>query len=228
MVSKPIAFRQMGLLLALWLPVLLQGQSYLYRIEAITETGDFIFQDLDCGPTCDAIEAVTEGYDGYDFSHVGLVNKTDSGVYVGEAISAGVVWTPLSSFIERATYEEGVPQVLIMRLQEAHRKGIPSAIAYINERIGMSYDDIYRYGDDRYYCSELLFDAWEDQKEQFFSLTPMTFKQPNSEEFAEVWVNYFKELEQVIPEGEPGINPGSMSRSEALVPIFVSGLRQEK
>jgi len=214
----------MSVLLAFLLPAFVQGQSYIYRIEAITETGDFIFQDLDCGPTCDAIEAVTEGYDGYDFSHVGLVNKTDSGVFVGEAISAGVVWTPLERFIERSIYDEGTPQVLIMRLREEEQALIPSAIQYIDERIGMPYDDIYTYGDDRYYCSELLYDAWQDQKERLFSLTPMTFKKPGSDQFADVWVDYFEELEQVIPEGEPGINPGSMSRSEALVAIFVAGL----
>jgi hypothetical protein len=37
-------------------------------------------------------------------------------------------------------------------------------------------------------------------------------------------VDYFEELQQAIPEGEPGINPGSMSRSEALMAIFVAGL----
>ena len=32
--------------------------------------GDLLFQDLDCGPFCDAIEKVTEGYRGAQLSHV--------------------------------------------------------------------------------------------------------------------------------------------------------------
>ncbi|MHC4724324.1 MAG: hypothetical protein ACYS9V_08765 [Planctomycetota bacterium] len=35
--------------------------------------GDLLFQDLDCGPLCDAIEKVTTGYQGSNFSHVGIL-----------------------------------------------------------------------------------------------------------------------------------------------------------
>ena len=38
-------------------------------------TGDLLFQDIDCGGLCDAIEKVTAGVKGYHFSHVGLVYK---------------------------------------------------------------------------------------------------------------------------------------------------------
>ena len=37
------------------------------------KAGDLIFQDLQCGPLCDAINAVTKGYQGKDFSHVAIV-----------------------------------------------------------------------------------------------------------------------------------------------------------
>ena len=35
--------------------------------------GDLLFQDLDAGPLCDAIEKVTTGYRGANLTHVGVV-----------------------------------------------------------------------------------------------------------------------------------------------------------
>ncbi len=35
--------------------------------------GDLLFQDLDSSPVCDAIELVTPGYKGANFSHIGIV-----------------------------------------------------------------------------------------------------------------------------------------------------------
>ena len=37
------------------------------------QEGDFLFQDLDSSPLCDAIELVTPGYKDANFSHIGLV-----------------------------------------------------------------------------------------------------------------------------------------------------------
>jgi hypothetical protein len=204
------------------------SQSYLYRIEAMVENGDFIFQDLDCGPACQAIEAVTEGYDGYDFSHVGIVKKHGDSILVGESIGKGVQWTPLKDFIARCTYIDNTPQLLIMRLKAPADSLIPKALAFIDDQVGVAYDPFYTYGDSLYYCSELLYDAFGQNKNELFTLTPMTFKKPKGDEFADVWIEYFKELEHPIPEGEAGINPGSMSRSPYLKPIFLSGLEKKE
>ena len=37
------------------------------------QKGDFLFQDLDSSPLCDAIELVTPGYKGANLSHIGMV-----------------------------------------------------------------------------------------------------------------------------------------------------------
>ncbi|KES12289.1 hypothetical protein SASC598O02_000930, partial [Snodgrassella alvi SCGC AB-598-O02] len=51
---------------------------------------------------------------------------------------------------------------------------------------------------------------------KFFPLQPMTFKSKDSGEFPEYWVKHFKKMGIPIPEGQPGNNPGDMSRSELL------------
>ena len=85
------------------------------RSDAV-QTGDFLFQDIDC-VLCEGIENVTSGYDGYNFSHVGMVVKEGRKVFVMEAIEDGVVKTPLKKFINRSKDVDGNPKVLQMRLK---------------------------------------------------------------------------------------------------------------
>lgn len=199
-----------------------EAQSYIHRLEIVLQEGDFIFQDLSC-ELCEAIESVTEGYNDYDFSHVGLVKRNRDSIWVGEAISAGIRWTSLREFIARAT-TDGTPQILVMRLKKQHQNRIPSAIQFIESKLDASYDSVYTYGDENYYCSELLHDAFALSDPPLFSLQPMTFKTPDGATFHPAWVDYFNERDTDIPEGQPGINPGGMSTSPHLEPIFVMGL----
>src|SRR5690554_7870303 len=64
--------------------------------------GDLLFIDVECGAMCDAINAVTEGFEGKDFNHAGMVySENNQDFYVYEAISKGVVKTPLNDFLKR-------------------------------------------------------------------------------------------------------------------------------
>ena len=179
-------------------------------------TGDFLFQDLDCGPLCDAIESVTPGLDGRHFSHVGLVERRGDGAFVIEAISAGgVVRTPATKFLARAVDNEGRPQVVLRRLSPKYATLLPAALRFCGSATGTPYDDVYAMDNGRYYCSELLYDAFAaaNEGEPVFALTPMTFKPPGSEDFDPAWVAYYEKLGVEIPEGEPGCNPGSLAVS---------------
>ena len=49
------------------------------------KTGDILFQSMNCGPLCEAINEVTEGYQGKDFSHLGIVYIKNDFVFVIEA-----------------------------------------------------------------------------------------------------------------------------------------------
>ena len=42
------------------------------------QKGDFLFQDLDSSPLCDAIELVTTGYKGSKLSHVGMIIQLEN------------------------------------------------------------------------------------------------------------------------------------------------------
>lgn len=174
------------------------------------KNGDILFQDLDCGPMCDAIEAVTEGYQGLDFSHMGMVYLRNDSILVIESIGKGVMLTPVDQFLKRTKKEH-----LVGRLKPKYAGLIPQALGYSLLCMGMPYDDDFLYGNGKYYCSELIYDAFKHANggKPFFKLFPMTYKEPGTDNFYPVWEHHFKQLNLSIPEGLPGCNPGGMSQS---------------
>jgi hypothetical protein len=184
--------------------------SFSQKIEL--KTGDIIFQSMNCGPLCDAINQVTEGYKDHDFSHLGLVYIQNDSIYIIEAAGSAVQLTSLEKF-KSYTNET----MFVGRLKRKHRKLIPKAIDFALNQIGVPYDDAYLYDNESYYCSELIYDAFLNAHgKPFFELQPMTFKAPNSDTYFEVWQEYYDKLEIEIPEGELGCNPGGISTSNKL------------
>ena len=176
------------------------------------KTGDIIFQSMNCGPLCEAINEVTEGYQGKDFSHLGLVLIQNDSIYIIEAGGKVVKLTPYKTF-KTYTNEE----MYVGRLKPKYRKYIPEAIAFSLKQIGTPYDEVYLYDNGKYYCSELIYDAFlEAYKKPLFQMFPMTFKSPKTNEFFDVWEEYYKNLKMEIPEGELGCNPGGISTSNKL------------
>lgn len=182
------------------------------------EEGDILFQDGDCGDFCDAIRKVTDGYQGRDFSHNGLLVRENDNWMVLEAVSRGVVLTPLDSFLNRALDEKGNPKVVVGRLNPEYRSLISPAIVYARKHLGKGYDDAFDFGNDKYYCSELIHMAFKKARDgqDLFEPKPMTFRDPDSGEVFFVWEKYFQGLGIAVPEGELGLSPGSMSLSPVL------------
>jgi len=177
--------------------------------QQIFRHGDLLFQQLNCGDFCEAINIVTPAYQGKHYNHVGIVTRTDSGLYVLEAISKGVVLTTMDSFLRRTDKENmllaRVPKKFIFRSSD------------IRKFLGKPYDNIFDLNNDAYYCSELAYFLYKTKKgKHFFSLHPMTFKDPASGNYHPLWARYFAELHVSIPENQPGLNPGSMLQEKRL------------
>ncbi|OIQ21674.1 MAG: hypothetical protein BM557_02430 [Flavobacterium sp. MedPE-SWcel] len=177
------------------------------------QDGDLIFQDMDCGPLCDAIEAVTEGHEGNDFSHMGMVYHKNDTIYIIEAAGSAVRLTTLTEFSKNTS-----KPMYIGRLKKEHRKLIPKAISFSLQQMGVPYDEEYVYDNGSYYCSELIYDAFlfANNNKAFFTLYPMTYKQPNTNEFFPAWIKYYKSINKKIPEGLLGCNPGGISTSNKI------------
>lgn len=176
------------------------------------KTGDLLFQSMNCGPLCEAINQVTAGYQGHDFSHMGMVYVQNDSIFIIEASGTAVKKTPFETF-KSYTNEK----MFVGRLKQKYQAYIPEAIAFALQQIGTPYDEAYMYDNGKYYCSELIYDAFlHAYKKPLFELLPMTFKSPKSNEYFEVWFDYYKQLNIEIPEGKPGCNPGGISTSDKL------------
>ena len=187
------------------------------KTETLQE-GDLLFQDLNCGELCDAIEAVTEGVNGKDFSHCAMVVKINDTLQVVEAIGDKVQVTSLRNFFARSGDTTTIQNIAVGRVLEKYHFIVARAAMKAKAHIGEPYDDVFLMNNNSWYCSELLYDAFKEanNSNDFFELNPMTFKDPKTNDFFPAWVDYYQQLKTDIPEGKPGINPGLISRSDKI------------
>jgi hypothetical protein len=84
--------------------------------------------------------------------------------------------------------------------------------------VGDGYDDAFLYDNGKYYCSELIHDAFKyaNKGHSFFGLPPMSFTDPETGKLFPAWEDYYSALGIAIPEGLPGCSPGSMIGHPAL------------
>jgi hypothetical protein len=180
--------------------------------------GDLIFQDLDCGVLCDAIEKVTEGAGGKDFSHLGLVVASGDSLAVVEAIGSAVQLTGIQKFIQRSKTPEGKPKIVVTRLKPRWQRVAAGAAVAAVGMVGVPYDDTFLPDNGKLYCSEMVALAFQaaNRGEPFFPQKPMTFKDPDTGRFFPAWVEYYQKLGLEIPEGKMGCNPGGLSLDKKL------------
>jgi len=205
--------------LLLSLAIFITTASYAQNLSSFNfQNGDLLFQDLDCGDLCDAIEAVTPGLGNKHFSHVGLIYRAADSIYVIEAIGKDVHLTSISTFLQRQTDAGGNPKVVVGRLKPGYQKLIGQALGYAISKRGTPYDDAFLYNNGKYYCSELIYDAYmfANNGRPFFNLYPMTFIDPKTKKTFPAWKKYYKELGIKVPEGKQGCNPGSIAISDAV------------
>jgi hypothetical protein len=118
------------------------------------KTGDIIFQSSQ-GKTNLAIELATHS----KFSHVGIIVKQNQQDFVLEA-SEPLSLTPLATFIERGTnaYYE------VLRLKNAkkiNQQKTKHLWAMAKNWLGRSYDAVFSWTDEQFYCSELVYKLYE-------------------------------------------------------------------
>lgn len=142
----------------------------------------------------------------------------DAGADGMDAAEAGTADTVAADMFGADTDTAVCPPVSVLaRLKPPCRKLIPKALALGMACIGKSYDYGYVLGDSSYYCSELIYQILKDanQGQEVFPLNRMTFKDSTGRTLPG-WEAYFERHSMPVPEGEAGINPGAMSRSDVI------------
>lgn len=185
--------------------------------------GDMLFQDLNCGDLCDAIEAVTEGVNGQDFSHCAMVIRNGDSLMVVEAIGNKVQLNSIHRFFARSGDTHQIKNIAVGRVKPQYYGLIPQAASNAKALVGQPYDDAFLPNNSSWYCSEVLYEAFRKaSNSEFFELQPMTFKDPLTNDFFPAWIQYYRDLNTEIPEAVPGLNPGSISRSDKIEIIEIN------
>ena len=171
--------------------------------------GDLLFC---CSDTANAITAVTTGLQDLPIDHVAIVHYIGGeqlGLpYVIEAVKPAVCLTPIDSFLS----ENG--RVLQGRLNVDY--DMPASIKRCLAMVGKPYDDLYMPGDSAIYCSELVQLCFIDPSGKLiFDPVPMTFHDATGQ-VTDYWQEFYQARGMEVPEGEPGSNPGELSRRDQV------------
>jgi uncharacterized protein YycO len=181
--------------------------------------GDILMQQINCGPLCDAINKVTDGYKGKDYNHCALVVKIKDSLQVVEAIGEKVQINSLNYFFARVGDDTNtIKNSLHCRLKNEFQSLIPVACKAAIGYKDLPYDDLFLLNNNKMYCSEIIYEAFKkaNQNRDFFVCKAMTYKDPATNQFFPPWQDYYKSFHAPIPEGELGINPGAISLSDKL------------
>jgi uncharacterized protein YycO len=181
------------------------------KIDSSFHDGDIIFQTSHSGQSY-AIQLATHS----TYSHCGLLFKDDGQWYVYEAVQP-VSKTPLNKWIARG--DSGI--YVVKRLKNADSLLTTSALVKmrysVHKKMGKNYDPWFGWGDDRIYCSELVWKAYHDatglsvgelKKLGDYDLSNPIVKKKLNERYG-----------NKIPLEEPMISPGNIFNSDLLVTV---------
>lgn len=196
--------------LFLWLTLLLSAVCVsAQRLEGVGVgslcEGDLLFCAQEKGNN---ITDVTQGVGGMKIDHVAIFHRQGGRTFALEAIHSGVGLTPIDSFMARRE------AVLAARLRDTI--GVARSVERALGFIGRPYDFNFMPDDSAFYCSELVQKCYRDSRgELVFKPIPMSFHD-KSGRITPYWHDYYARQGLQVPEGEPGSNPGDLSRSAAI------------
>lgn len=185
--------------------------------------GDFVFTQL--GSAHNAISAVTEGYKQARLNHMGVAIRNNKGLFVLEAFPPEVRLTNVPVFLRRSMDINGQERYMVGRLRPEFQPLIPRALAYGLSKRDTPYDQLYLTDETALYCSELVVDMFTAANGglPFFLETPMSFRDRTTGEVLPAWVEYYATFGMPVPEGQPGSNPGDISKDSRLRIVHVKG-----
>ena len=187
---------------------------------SILQQGDLLFNVVATkAGTGGAIADATQGVSNQPVVHVAIVCKKDNMTYALEASGEHGVWlNPIDSFFVHADHTpSGKPMVLVGRLKNTAM--VQQAVAKALTYLGKPYDYLYGASEDSIYCSELVHYSYIDEKGQFiFPQQPMSFHDATGH-ILQFWLDAYAKRGLAVPEGEPGTNPGAISRSDKIMII---------
>lgn len=155
------------------------------------------------------ITDVTTGLEGKRIDHVAIFHCENGQGFALEAIHKGVCLSPIDSFMARRQ------NIIVAQLKDTI--GVAHSVKRALQFIGTPYDFNFMPSDSAMYCSELVQKCYKTTKgELVFTPIPMSFHDKTGA-ITPYWKDYYGRQGLKVPEGEPGSNPGDLSRSNKII-----------
>ena len=179
-----------------------------------TFSGDLIFVE---GAASGAMDQAIMSSTGA-MVHVGIIEGCNDSLFVIDAApKTGVSRRPLNVFLEAQKDENGhLPNISIMQLKD--NRDALKFVAKAKSLCGAEYDFTFLPDNDKYYCSELVYECYQRNGKPIFEAVTMNFRNAEGV-FDPYWVELFEAQGVEIPQGMPGTNPDDLFHSPLLVPV---------
>ncbi|HDS0947850.1 TPA: hypothetical protein QDZ34_002570 [Stenotrophomonas maltophilia] len=179
--------------------------------------GDLLFVTAGHSGLSAAIDdaTATQGTTSYD--HVALVAHGSEGWQVLHADEKGSRQQTLAAFRHDAKAKQR--QIVVYRLRAPPQGAIADAVATARTLLGKPYNTRYVLNEDSYYCSDFIERAF--RAHHVFALQPMNFRNPQTGQIAQHWIDLYRGMGMDVPQDQPGTNPNDMSAAPVLQRIGV-------
>ena len=184
--------------------LLVNAQKTIHDTRALRD-GDLLFV---VAPQPNAITEVTKIGTQLPIDHVAIFFRQGKTPMVIEAAYDGVTEKTFDIFAKSAG------QMLIGRV-----RGDFDAVGSIQRArtyVGRPYDFVFLPGNEAVYCSELVQLSYVNKSGQsIFETVPMLFHD-ESGQVTPYWCDFYARRAMDVPEGQPGTNPGVLSRRKCV------------
>ncbi len=200
------------LLIGLLLPALWPAVAMAVDVHE----GDLLFVTAGHSGLSAAIDDATGKQGAPSFDHVALVASTPKGWEVLHADEKGSRRQSLVEFRQearQAAADRGLSPAC------AAAGGHQDAVATARTMLGKPYNTSYVLSEDSYYCSDFIERAF--RAHHVFALQPMNFRNPQTGEIAQHWVDLYRGMGMDVPQDQPGTNPNDMSAAPVLQRVGV-------
>jgi len=174
--------------------------------------GDLVFVTAVGTGLSGAIQDATGKVGELNYDHVGLVAIDGAARIVLHADDEGSRQQTLADFLAEAKAKQRT--VVLYRLKPGARRAIPAAIAQARGMLGKPYNFTYVQAEDSYYCSDFIERAF--RADHVFALQPMNFKNPQTGQISQYWIDFYRSKGMQVPQDQPGTNPNDMARADVL------------
>jgi len=213
---KMILFKNKILLVLSMLLLLFSCSNNEFNLNS----GDLLFQVNKSNDFTNAIVNTTGNNNNLSFSHVAIVLAEENKICVIEAVpNGGVHKILLQNFLDSSAHNSiGKPLVVVYRLTDT--SNVFNIVINAKKYIGLPYDSAFIPSNNKYYCSELVYESFLNSKgEHIFNSNPMSFCDSTGK-ISLLWEKYFNKLNKPIPQGVLGTNPNDISKEKCIKEVF--------